>query len=76
MKKSSTHKFCYDESGRKLVCPACGSLIAPPDVEMFSACPYCNAAIANDAELEDFTIDPLVRHWQNRCLNSGIVGGR
>lgn len=78
IKNRRNHIFMFDESGRKLQCPECRKFITPPDVEMFYACPYCNAPIAADTDLEDFTIEPLVRHWENRCLNpnSGIIGGR
>ena len=75
-KQEEKHEFFYSEAGRRLVCPECSQLIAPADIEMYPACPYCNTAIPQDGEIEDFSIDPLVRHWQGRTITSAMIGGR
>ena len=76
--KKNPHTFMFDESGPKLLCRNCRELIAPADVEMFYACPYCNTAVNSDDAIYDFTITQLTKHWEGRCLNphSGIVGVR
>jgi predicted Zn-ribbon and HTH transcriptional regulator len=48
---------------RLLVCPACGETLSPADVETFAKCPYCDAVLAQDLELEDFILEPLVDNW-------------
>lgn len=62
-----SHKFeTSEELGRRLRCPRCKELLLPADLETYSRCPYCETAIPNDAELEDFVIEPMVRQWVDR----------
>ena len=55
-----------DNTGRRLRCPACGEVIYPADLETYLLCPYCNAKLVKNADLEDFTLDPLARQWAER----------
>jgi len=48
---------------RYLVCPVCGEMLAQPDVEAFSRCPYCDHKFAKDQALEDFLLAPTVKAW-------------
>ncbi len=56
----------HDDQGQRLVCPVCHEELYPIDVENFNRCPYCDARLESNPELEDFIIDGLVRHWMNR----------
>jgi hypothetical protein len=55
--------------GSRLRCPHCGEYLYPADLETFALCCYCNGKIENNAELEDFVIDPMVRQWIDRNKN-------
>lgn len=76
MPKNSKYQFFFEESGRRMACPNCHEAITPPDVEVYPVCPYCNTPFPSGVELEDFIIDPLIRHWENKCVNHGMPGGR
>lgn len=52
-----------DGESRFLVCPTCGEMLAQPDVETFSRCPYCDYKFAKDQALEDFILEPAVKDW-------------
>ena len=52
-----------DGESRFLVCPTCGEMLAQPDVETFSRCPYCDHVFAKDQALEDFLLEPTVNAW-------------
>ena len=52
-----------DGEQRFLVCPVCGEMLAQPDVESFSRCPYCDYKFAKDQALEDFLLEPTVKAW-------------
>ena len=52
-----------DGESRFLVCPTCGEMLAQPDVESFSRCPYCDYKFAKDQALEDFLLAPTVKAW-------------
>ncbi len=56
--------YYHDPSGRiKLVCPRCGEELSPLDVENYPACPYCDLHFPEDAELESFILNPVIRSW-------------
>ena len=38
-------------------------MLAQPDVESFSRCPYCDYKFAKDQALEDFLLAPTVKAW-------------
>ncbi len=51
-------------SGRmEAYCPACGEELQAVDVEIFPYCPFCNQALSRDSRMEDFILDPVIRHW-------------
>lgn len=52
-----------DDGPRFLVCPACGEMLAQPDVETFSRCPYCDHVFVKDQAMEDFLLEPTVKAW-------------
>ena len=52
-----------DGEPRFLVCPTCGEMLAQPDVETFSRCPYCDYKFAKDQAMEDFLLEPTVKAW-------------
>ena len=52
-----------DGEQRFLVCPVCGEMLAQPDVEVFSRCPYCDYKFAKDQAMEDFLLEPTVKAW-------------
>ena len=52
-----------DNEQRFLICPVCGEMLAQPDVESFSRCPYCDYKFAKDQALEDFLLEPTVKAW-------------
>ena len=66
MKKMKYRIENRDDQGRKLLCPGCGEELAPLDVESFHRCPYCDAPLEDTPELEDFILDGVARHWENR----------
>ena len=51
---------------RRLICPQCGESRVRPDVEVFSACPYCSYRFEPSIELEDFILEPEVDNWMKR----------
>jgi len=58
-----------NSSDRILTCPKCFEMLLRDDIEYFSSCPYCNARIEIDQDLEDFLLKPFVDNWlanQNR----------
>lgn len=50
---------------RFLVCPKCGEMLVPADIETFASCPFCNTHLDYSAELEDFILAPIVARWEN-----------
>ena len=52
-----------DGEQRFLICPVCGEMLAQPDVESFSRCPYCDYKFAKDQAMEDFLLAPTVKAW-------------
>ena len=52
-----------DDEPRFLVCPTCGEMLAQPDVETFSRCPYCDHVFVKDQAMEDFLLEPTVKAW-------------
>lgn len=46
-----------------LICPSCGELLLPGDLEMFKFCPFCNYEFRVDEQLEDFVINPVAVQW-------------
>lgn len=46
-----------------LRCPVCGEKLSPVDLEMYSNCPYCNASLPRDGEMEDFILSPVIKAW-------------
>jgi len=65
MDKEKKYQFKHLASSdeKMLVCPKCLELLRRDDIEHFAACPYCNSALEIDGELEDFLLQPFVRHW-------------
>ena len=67
-------KSCYtrNSSGRlELRCPQCHEELNPADVENYSCCPFCNALLPQDDDMEDFVLDPVISHWlRKNPLNS------
>ncbi len=62
-----------NSSDKILICPKCMEMLFRDDIEHFSCCPYCNAKIEVDQELEDFLLKPFVDNWvsaQSRASSS------
>ena len=57
----------YDNKGdfpaKDSRCPQCREKIAPADVEMFPACPYCGKQFNNIQQIEDYAISGKIREW-------------
>jgi len=80
-KKDFVSKYHYiypDPAGNPeskfLVCPNCGEMLLPADVESFSSCPYCNAHLEFSSDLEDFILSPLVSQWVQMTENRQATG--
>jgi hypothetical protein len=59
-----TYQFKHHLSGDcRLVCPNCFELLNRDDIEHFSVCPYCNARLEVNRQLENFLLQPVVNHW-------------
>ena len=76
---NSAHKYEFknlkNSSDKMLICPKCFEMLFRDDIEHFSSCPYCNAKIEVDQELEDFLLKPYVDNWvssQSRA-NFGMI---
>ena len=68
--KKMTRKYHYvyvDPAGtpecRYLLCPNCGEMLQPADVEAFSSCPYCNTHLTLSNDLENFILSPVISSW-------------
>lgn len=48
---------------RVLMCPKCGEALQRPDIEGFSACPFCSYRFEPSSQLEDFIMEPVVDSW-------------
>lgn len=46
-----------------LLCPECFEILFRDDIEHFGRCPYCNAPLEMDSELEDYILKPVVDKW-------------
>ena len=44
-----------------ILCPKCSEKLFPADIESFRRCPYCDCALPQSQELEDFVLSPLIR---------------
>jgi uncharacterized protein YbaR (Trm112 family) len=52
----------------RLVCPNCFERLHREDIGHFPACPYCNAPLEVNRELENFLLQPAVNHWLYRQI--------
>ena len=48
--------------------------LAPADLEIFAACPYCDYVFTRDNNLEDFVLLPLITRWAGRAHNQFPAG--
>lgn len=44
-------------------CPVCREKLTPVDLEAYPCCPYCNAQLTRDGEIEDFILGPMTKAW-------------
>jgi hypothetical protein len=51
------------KSDKVLVCHECLETLFISDIEHFEKCPYCNASIEMDVEIEDYILKPVVDRW-------------
>ena len=58
----------------QVFCPRCGERLAPADLEIFAACPYCDYVFTRDNNLEDFVLLPLITRWAGRAHNQFPAG--
>ncbi len=64
MVSRSRTMYYRDFSGKlEMRCPGCGEELQAADVEIFPYCPFCNQALPRDSRLEDFILEPVIRHW-------------
>ena len=52
-----------------ILCPKCSEKLFPADIESFRRCPYCDCALPQSQELEDFVLSPLIRQWSKNTYN-------
>lgn len=81
MKQQDASKYKYihpDPAGNPeekfLVCPNCGEMLLPADIESFSTCPYCNTKLEFSNDLEDFILSPLISQWIQTIRNRQDAG--
>ena len=56
-------------------CPRCREKITPADVEMFSACPYCNKVFTDFVKVEELSLQDKLRRWVVKSCRS-FTGGK
>lgn len=65
--KTKYHYLYADPAGkpesRCLICPKCGEMLIPVDIEEFSSCPYCNTHLTFSGDLENFILSPVINGW-------------
>jgi len=61
-----------NSSDKILICPNCFEMLFRDDIEHFSSCPYCNARIEVNDELEDFLLKPFVDNWISNQNRAGL----
>jgi phage FluMu protein Com len=57
-------KFKYiGEQQKVLTCAVCEELLYYIDIQHYSKCPYCDAELNMDEELEEYVLKPVIDHW-------------
>lgn len=77
--KTDRYRYVYpDPAGnpehRFLVCPKCGEMLLPVDIEDFSACPYCGTHLEFSGDLENFILAPVISGWIRTLERQSGVG--
>ena len=71
------NKFKYMEQQHKvLTCANCDEFLYFVDVQHYSACPYCDAPLHMDDELEEYILRPVIDDWvysYSRPLATGAL---
>ena len=65
------NKFKYMEQQHKvLTCSNCDEFLYLVDIQHYSMCPYCDAPLHMDEELEEYILKPVIEHWAHSYSHS------